>query len=78
MDTLLTGPSDNGLYPINLRQLSSSLYRALIMTVGVKASTSTWHCRLGHPSTDILHCVISNFSFLVSDSINKKSVCVSC
>ena len=77
-DTLLTGPSDNGLYPINLRQLSSSSYRALTMTVGVKVSSSTWHCRLGHPSMDILHRVISNFSLPVSDSINKKTVCVSC
>jgi len=77
-DTLLTGPSDNGLYPINLHQLSSSPYHALIMTIGVKASTSTWHCHLGHPSTDILHRVISNFSLPVSDSINKKFVYVSC
>ncbi|KAA8532326.1 hypothetical protein F0562_032419 [Nyssa sinensis] len=35
-DTLLTGPSDNGLYPINLRQLSSSKFHALIMTVGAR------------------------------------------
>jgi len=48
------------------------------MTVGVKVSSSTWHCRLGHPSMDILHRVISNFSLPVSDSINKKTVCVSC
>ncbi|KAF5447219.1 hypothetical protein F2P56_032787, partial [Juglans regia] len=41
-DTLLTGPSANGLYPINLRQLSSSKFHALTMTIGVKASTSTW------------------------------------
>jgi len=40
-NTLLTGPSDNGLYLINLRQLSSSSYHALIMTVGVKVSSST-------------------------------------
>jgi hypothetical protein len=45
-DTLMTRPSDNGLYPINLRQLTSSKFHALTMTVSVKASTSTWHCRV--------------------------------
>ncbi|KAJ0083760.1 hypothetical protein Patl1_29917 [Pistacia atlantica] len=44
-NTILTGPSDNGLYPINLRQLSSPKFHAFTMTVGVKASTSTWHSR---------------------------------
>jgi hypothetical protein len=39
-NTLLTEPSDNGLYPINLRQLSASPYHALTMIVGVKAPTS--------------------------------------
>jgi len=77
-NTLLTRPSDNGLYPINLRQLPSSKFHALTMTVGVKASTSTWHCRLGHPSSAILHRVISKFSLPVNDSINKQTLCVSC
>ncbi|KAJ0044848.1 hypothetical protein Pint_04240 [Pistacia integerrima] len=31
-DTILTGPSDNGLCPINLRQLSSPKFHALTMT----------------------------------------------
>ena len=77
-DTLLTGLSDNGLYPINLPQIYSSPYHALTMIVGVKASTSTWHYRLGHPSTGILHLIISNFNLPVNDSINKKFVCVFC
>ena len=77
-NTLLTGPSENGLYPINLRQLPSSKFHALTMTIGVKASTSTWHCRLGHPSSVILHRVISKSSLLVNDSINKQTLCVSC
>jgi len=77
-NTLLTGPSENGLYPINLRQLPSSKFHALTMTIGVKASTSTWHCRLGHPSSAILHRVISKFSLPVNDSINKQTLYVSC
>jgi hypothetical protein len=71
-------PSENGLYPINLRQLPSSKFHALTMTVGVKASTSTWHRHLRHPSANILHRVISKFSFPITDSINKQGVCVSC
>jgi hypothetical protein len=77
-NTLLTGPSDNGLYPINLRQLSASPYHALTMTVGVKAPTSIWHCILGHPSLEILRRVIFKFSLPVSDSINKTSVYAPC
>jgi histone deacetylase 1/2 len=77
-DTLLTGPSENELYPINLRQLPSSKFHALTMTVGVKASTSTWHCRLGHPSANILHRVISKFSLPITGSIHKQGICVSC
>ncbi|KAF5457516.1 hypothetical protein F2P56_021614 [Juglans regia] len=68
--TLLTGPSGNGLYPINLRQLSSSKLHALTMTIGVKALTSTWHCRLGHPFAAILHRVLTSFSlpYLITNS----------
>ena len=77
-DTLMIGPSDKGLYPINLQQLSSSKFHAFSMTVRVKASTVTWHCRLGHPSSSTLHNVLHNYSLLVSDSFNKKSICVSC
>ncbi|KAB5557098.1 hypothetical protein DKX38_008007 [Salix brachista] len=69
-DTLLTGPSENGLYPINLRQLSSSRFQALTMTVGVKASTSIWHCRLGHPSAKTLSISNSLSPHLSSPSFN--------
>ena len=49
-ETLMTGPSDRRLYPINLQQLSSSKFHVFSMTVGVKASTAIWHCRLRLPS----------------------------
>ncbi|RVW15050.1 Retrovirus-related Pol polyprotein from transposon RE1 [Vitis vinifera] len=61
-DTLMIGPSDKGLYPINLQQLSSSKFHAFSMTVGVKAFTATWHCRLGHPLSSTLHNVLHNYS----------------
>ena len=71
-DTLMTGPSNRGLYPINLQQLSSSKFHAFSVTIGVKASTATWHCRLGHPSSSTLHNVLHNYSLPVSDSFNKS------
>jgi len=75
-NTLLTRPSENGLYPINLRQLPSSKFHALTMTIGVKASTSTWHCRLGHPSSAIIMS-FQNFLFqLMIQSINRLFVCL--
>jgi len=77
-DTLMTGPSDNGLYPINLCQLTSSKFHALTMSVSVKASTSNWHYRVGHPSSATLHRVISKFSLPVIYSINKQAIYVSC
>ena len=66
-DTLMTGPSDRGLYPINLQQLSSSKFHAFSMIVGVKASTATWHCCLGYPLLSTLHNVLHNYSLPVSD-----------
>ena len=77
-DTLMTGPSDRGLYTINLQQLSSSKFHAFSVTIGVKASTATWHCRLGHPLSSTLHNVLHNYSLPVSVSFNKESICVSC
>jgi hypothetical protein len=77
-DTLMTGSSDNGLYPINLHQLTSSKFHALTMTVSVKASISNWHCRVGHLSSTTLHRVISKFSLPVIYSINKQAIYVSC
>lgn len=72
------GPSDNGLYLINLWQLSSPKFHALTMTVGVKASTSTWHFHLGHPSAATLRHVLTSFSLPISDSYNKQSICKFC
>ncbi|WJZ84555.1 hypothetical protein VitviT2T_004155 [Vitis vinifera] len=77
-DTLMMGPNNRGLYPINLQQLSSSKFHAFSMIVGVKASTATWHCRLGHPSSSTLHNVLHNYSLPISDFFNKESICVSC
>ncbi|KAD3642281.1 hypothetical protein E3N88_31505 [Mikania micrantha] len=61
--TLLTGPSDNGLYSIHLPPLHKP---AQIAFSAVRASSDTWHKRLGHPHPDLLKSMFFQFSLPVS------------
>ncbi|XP_035834338.1 extensin-like [Helianthus annuus] len=57
--TLLTGPSNNGLYSIcvpSIRPLHKVAFSA------VRASTDTWHRRLGDPHPDLLKSMLPIFS----------------
>ncbi|GJV64683.1 putative RNA-directed DNA polymerase [Tanacetum coccineum] len=52
--TLLTGPSKHGLYSINLpsfQPVPRSVFTA------VRAPVHTWHQRLGHPHSQLLHSI---------------------
>jgi hypothetical protein len=44
----------------------------------IKPSTSRWHSRLGHPSFQIVECVIKNNSLPCISDKNSSSVCDSC
>ncbi|KAJ0522439.1 putative RNA-directed DNA polymerase [Helianthus annuus] len=72
--TLLTGPSDGGLYTIRfpsaqpLPRVAFSTYRAL---------TTTWHQRLGHPHAQLFSSMLSSFHLPVSDK-NFDFNCSSC
>ncbi|KAD2394157.1 hypothetical protein E3N88_41134 [Mikania micrantha] len=72
--TLLTGPSNDGLYSINLPQVKPV---SKVAFSSVRASPHTWHQRLGHPHSQLLQSMISKLCLPVS---NKKfsSVCDSC
>ncbi|KAD3068184.1 hypothetical protein E3N88_36064 [Mikania micrantha] len=72
--TLLTGPSNNGLYSITLPQVKPV---SKVAFSSVRASPHTWHQRLGHPHSQLLQSMISKLCLPVS---NKKfgSVCDSC
>ncbi|KAD0157053.1 hypothetical protein E3N88_44702 [Mikania micrantha] len=72
--TLLTGPSNDGLYSITLPQVKPV---SKVAFSSVRASPHTWHQRLGHPHSQLLQSMISKFCLPVS---NKKfgSVCASC
>lgn len=75
---LLRGPSENGLYPINLSNLSHNKRRGLTAFVGIKASSSLWHSRLGYPSESVLSHVLHTFNLPLDGSIKKAVVCESC
>jgi hypothetical protein len=51
---LLCGPCRGGLYPLPI--LSSPSQKLILSTI--KLSSSRWHCRLGHPTLDLLSRVI--------------------
>lgn len=66
--TLLTGPSKHGLYSINLpsfQPVPRSVFTA------VRAPVHTWHQRLGHPHSQLLHSMLSKYSLPV---LHKTSV----
>jgi hypothetical protein len=65
---ILKGPMTNGLYPINLQQLS----KPSLSFLANKVPGSLWHARLGHPHSQIL-------SRLCLPSLNKMTAfCENC
>jgi hypothetical protein len=72
---LLQGPSENGLYPINLANLSHNKHRGLIAFIGIKVPSSLWHQRLGHPSESVLYHVLSNSNLPLVGSVQKSFLC---
>ncbi|RVW13866.1 Retrovirus-related Pol polyprotein from transposon RE1 [Vitis vinifera] len=76
--TLLEGKSEGGLYPIQLRSMSINKSHALSAVVGIKASVSIWHSRLGHASLPIVSQLLNKHSLPVEGSLNKMHFCESC
>ncbi|KAJ0742843.1 putative RNA-directed DNA polymerase [Helianthus annuus] len=68
------GPSEQGLYSIRLPQLKTL---PKVAFTAVKASSNTWHQRLGHPHAQVFHSIISNCSLPVSDKFS-NNLCSSC
>jgi hypothetical protein len=72
---LLQGPCRGGLYPL---PPSTSKFRKLVFHA-IKIPIDRWHSRLGHPSHDIVRCVISKNSLPCATSDNSSSsVCDAC
>ncbi|RVW58434.1 Retrovirus-related Pol polyprotein from transposon RE1 [Vitis vinifera] len=76
--TLLEGRSEGGLYPIQLRSMSINKSHALSAVVGIKASVSVWHSRLGHASLPIVSQLLNKHSLPVEGSVNKMHFCEPC
>jgi hypothetical protein len=75
---LLQGRCKYGLYPLPLASwLSESSPNKNVLAV-VKPTIARWHHRLGHASSPIVQCVLSqnNLSFVKEKSI--ESVCDAC
>jgi hypothetical protein len=72
---LLHGPCKGGLYPL---PPSMSKFRKLV-SHAIKISVDRWHSRLGHPSRDIVHRVVSknNLPCAIFDN-SSQSVCDAC
>lgn len=72
--TLLTGPSDGGLYTLRLPAFHSLSKVAFSST---RASSTIWHQRLGHPHPQLFKFMLSNFHLPVSNN-SLSSPCNSC
>jgi hypothetical protein len=71
---LLRGPCRGGLYP--LLPLPSSTQKLILSAI--KPSSQRWHCRLGHPSRDIVLRVIKDNNLSYSSLDYPESVCDAC
>jgi len=76
-EILLQGPSEGGLYPVNLKQFSKNKLSRFTAFLGAKTSSSTWHRRLGHPHFWILQQIINSNQLPVTTS-KTNSVCIDC
>jgi hypothetical protein len=72
---LLQGPCRRGLYPLPLH-LPSPTQKLILFTI--KPSLQWWHCRLGHPSQDIVSRVVKNNSLSCSHLQSSESICDAC
>jgi len=77
-EILLQGPSEGGLYPINLKHFSKNKLRTLTAFLGAKTSPFIWHRRLGHPHLKIFHKILNSNQLPVTDSKNEAAVCSDC
>lgn len=73
--TLLHGRSRDGLYPIPVSRASSS--SSTHTCSSVQATSSRWHQRLGHPTSNVVQAIVKNneLSCAPSDTL---SVCDAC
>ena len=72
---LIQGKTKNELYewPVTMSQAV-----ALITSSTPTTSITSWHSRLGHPSSSILNTIVSQFSLPISSTSQKHFSCSDC
>ena len=71
--------SENGLYPFPIRRIPTHSNKASpTALIGERVLASIWHSRLGHPTSIVLHRLISIFQLPFIDSSKFSSVCTEC
>jgi hypothetical protein len=77
-EILLQGPSEGGLYPINLKNFFKNKLWTLTAFLGAKTSSFIWHRRLGHPHLKIFQKILNSNQRPVTNSKAKATVCSDC
>jgi hypothetical protein len=75
--TLLQGPSRDGLYPILLSK-EANKSRRFIAFIGISTSSVIWHRRLGHPAPHIINKLRQNAQLPILGAPSHQSLCESC
>jgi hypothetical protein len=75
--TLLQGPSKDGLYPIQFSK-SVNKVKKFAAFLGVSASSRTWHSRLGHPAPPIFNKIKHLAKLPITSSSSPESLCEPC
>lgn len=75
--TIMQGLSKDDLYPIKLFKLINKV-KTFTSLLGISASASVWHWRLGHPTSRILNKVIKFAHILVIQSNKQSVLCDAC
>jgi hypothetical protein len=71
---LVRGPCRGGLYP--LTSFAPPTQKHIL--AAIKPTSERWHCRLGHPSRDIVARVIRHNNLVCSGLDSSESVCDAC
>lgn len=74
---LLHGLSEGGLYLVHLKQLSRNKGLRLSAFIGVRTTWAIWHSRLGHPSSPVLHKIVSSHRLPVDGASATYKHCLS-
>jgi histone deacetylase 1/2 len=71
-DVLLRGRCRRGLYELDAPSSTPQVFS------GVRASSSQWHSRLGHPASPIVRHILHRYELPIQSSSHSDTVCDAC